>query len=185
MLPEETTIQQQLCERFECLKDRVRVQRARRILAQVPAADVLDVFEYAVEMLRFSILATITGLDEGPTLGLIYHLAQENGIVLNLATSVPKDQPVLRTVTPYFPAAEAYEREVTDLLGFQIEGLPPGRRYPLPDDWPAGQYPLRKDWKGLPNAELCVGDPKAEMLDPVETQNVASPSGQREVTQDV
>jgi len=33
------------------------------------------------------------------------------------------------------------------MLGVQIEGLPPGKRYPLPDNWPAGQYPLRKDWK--------------------------------------
>jgi membrane-bound hydrogenase subunit beta len=24
--------------------------------------------------------------------------------------------------------------------------LPEGFRYPLPDDWPANQYPLRKDW---------------------------------------
>jgi Ni,Fe-hydrogenase III component G len=159
MLSKETTIQQQLGERFDCLKDKVRVQRIRRIFAQVPAADVPAVFDYAVQELNFCILATITGLDEGPTLGLIYHLARENGIVLSLATSVPKDQPVLQTVTSYFPAADAYEREVTDLLGFQIEGLPPGNRYPLPDDWPAGQYPLRKDWK-------------AEMLDPKEKEVV-------------
>jgi len=147
MLLKETTIQEELCQKFDCLKDQVLVQRARRISAHVPAARVLDVFEYAVKNLNFTILATITGLDEGPTLGLIYHLAQEDGIVLNLATSVPKDHPVLKTITSYFPAADAYERELTDLLGFQIEGLPQGNRYPLPDDWPAGQYPLRKDWK--------------------------------------
>jgi Ni,Fe-hydrogenase III component G len=34
-----------------------------------------------------------------------------------------------------------------DLLGAQVEGLPAGRRYPLPEDWPQGEYPLRKDWK--------------------------------------
>jgi Ni,Fe-hydrogenase III component G len=33
-----------------------------------------------------------------------------------------------------------------DLLGIKVEGLPEGRRYPLPDNWPQGQYPLRKDW---------------------------------------
>lgn len=147
MLSNETTIQQELCERFDCLKDQIRVQRARRIFAHVPEANVLEVFEYAVKKLNFTILATMTGLDEGATLGVIYHLAQESGIVLNLATSVPKDKPVLKTVTSYFPAADAYERELVDLLGFQIEGLPQGNRYPLPDDWPAGQYPLRKDWK--------------------------------------
>jgi membrane-bound hydrogenase subunit beta len=147
MLSKEMTIQQELCGRFDCLKDKVKIQRVRRIFVQAPVADVLDVFEYAVKKLDFPILAGMTGLDEGPALGLIYHLAQENGIVLNLATSVPKDKPVLQTVTSHFPAADAYERELIDLLGFQVEGLPPGNRYPLPDDWPAGQYPLRKDWK--------------------------------------
>jgi Ni,Fe-hydrogenase III component G len=32
------------------------------------------------------------------------------------------------------------------MLGVNVEGLPEGKRYPLPDDWPDGQYPLRKDW---------------------------------------
>ena len=146
MLSHEETIQQQLGERFDCLKDKVRIPRIRRLFAQVPAAEFPAVFEYAVRELDFTMLSAITGLDEGATLGLIYHLAQENGIVLNLATSLPKDEPVLQTVTAYFPAADAYERELVDLLGFQVEGLPPGNRYPLPDDWPDGQYPLRKDW---------------------------------------
>jgi membrane-bound hydrogenase subunit beta len=159
MLSKETTIQQELCERFGCLKDKVRVQRARRIFAQVPAADLPEVFDYAVKKLNFCILGTITGLDEGSTLGLIYHLAQENGIVLNLATSVPKDKPVLKTVTSYFPAANVYEREVIDLLGIQIEGLPQGSRYPLTDDWPAGQFPLRKDWKiDMPDQKEAAKD---------------------------
>ena len=48
-----------------------------------------------------------------------------------------------------FPAAEIYERELIDLLGAKVAGLPEGKRYPLPDDWPAGEYPLRKDWKQL------------------------------------
>jgi membrane-bound hydrogenase subunit beta len=161
MLSQETTIQQQLAEQFDCLKDKVRIQRVRRLFAHVPAADLPAIFDYAVRKMDFCILGTITGLDEGPTLGLIYHLARENGIILNLATSVPKDKPVLKTVTSYFPAADAYEREVCDLLGFQIEGLPPGNRYPLPDGWPAGEYPLRKDWKGPPTLDSASGSPQA------------------------
>jgi Ni,Fe-hydrogenase III component G len=34
-----------------------------------------------------------------------------------------------------------------DLLGVRIEGLPAGKRYPLTDDWPANEFPLRKNWK--------------------------------------
>jgi Ni,Fe-hydrogenase III component G len=146
-MSDEHNIQQELIEKFGYLKDKITVQRPRRMFADVPAANFSEVFDYVVKNLKFSILCTITGLDEGATLGVIYHLARENGTVLNLHTNVPKDQPVLKTVTAYFPAAEAYERELVDLLGAQIQGLSEGNRYPLPDDWPNNQFPLRKDWK--------------------------------------
>jgi len=146
-MAEEQAILEELTAKFPLLKDKVRVQRVRRLFAQVPSDDVREVFGYLVREMNFPILCTITGLDEGATLGVIYHLARESGIVLNLATSVPKERPALGTVTDYFPAADAYERELVDLLGFQVQGLPAGPRYPLPDDWPAGECPLRKDWK--------------------------------------
>ena len=147
-MSEEDKIREQLIERFSLPGDKVVVKRARRVFTDVPLADFVQVFDYARSELGFCILCTITGLDEGATLGFIYHLARENGTILNLHISVPKENPVIKTVTTSFPAADAYERELVDLLGAQVEGLPPGNRYPLPDDWPAGQYPLRKDWKG-------------------------------------
>jgi Ni,Fe-hydrogenase III component G len=146
-MSEEENIQFELVKKFECLRDKVRIQRVRRLFAHAPAAELPAVFDYVVKTMKFSVLCSITGLDEGATLGLIYILARENGIILSLSTSVPKEKPALKTVTSYFPAADVYEREVIDLLGFQIEGLPESHRYPLTDDWPAGQYPLRKDWK--------------------------------------
>ncbi len=146
-MSQEDNIKQQLVEKFAFLSDKVMVQRTRRIFADVPLANFPEVLDYAVNSLDFSIMVTITGLDEGAALGFIYHIARQSGIVLNLHTSAPKDKPVIKTVTPYFPVADAYERELVDLFGAQVEGLPQGDRYPLPDDWPANQYPLRKDWK--------------------------------------
>ena len=144
---EEQTIQAALTTRFPALQDKIRVQRERRIFVDVPYADFAAVFDYIVKDMQFPILCAMTGLDQGESLGVIYHLARESGVVLNVATSVPKDKPVLQTVTSYFPAADVYEREMVDLLGMQVTGLPEGPRYPLPNDWPAGEYPLRKDWK--------------------------------------
>ncbi|MCX5665931.1 MAG: NADH-quinone oxidoreductase subunit C, partial [Candidatus Omnitrophica bacterium] len=109
-----------------------------------------EVFEYAIRDLNFIFLCTITGLDEMEKISLIYHITRQDGIVLNIKTGVPKARPVLKTIIEYFPSAQIYERELKDLLGVQVEGLPEGKRYPLPDDWPLDQYPLRKDWK--PNA---------------------------------
>jgi membrane-bound hydrogenase subunit beta len=147
VLVEEEKIKQLLVEKFGLPADKITVQRERRIWANIPTEQFGEIFSYATDKMGFVILATITGLDEGPTLGAIYHLARESGIILNLHISVPKDKPVIKTISERFPAAEAYEREMVDLLGIQVEGLPAGNRYPLPDGWPTGQYPLRKDWK--------------------------------------
>jgi membrane-bound hydrogenase subunit beta len=123
-----------------------RVARERRVWVEVDRAAFRKVFEHAYRELGFTILCLITGLDEGENLGAIYHLADEGGTMLNLHVLVPKADPVVRTVSDLFPAGHIYERELVDLLGFKVEGLPAGNRYPLPDGWPEGQYPLRKDW---------------------------------------
>jgi Ni,Fe-hydrogenase III component G len=75
----------------------------------------------------------------------MYHLTRPAGVVLTLVVNIPKSAPLLQSVSNYFPAADAYERELIDLLGIDVQGLPPGNRYPLPDNWPKGVFPLRKD----------------------------------------
>ena len=142
----EQEIQAQLLQKFPFLDGKVRVARERRIFAEAPADKVAEVIAHATGAMGFTILCTITGLDLGDNLGVIYHLARTTGEVLNLSTAVPKTQPVLQTVSGQFPAADCYERELVDLLGFQVQGLPPGNRYPLPDDFPKDVHPLRKDW---------------------------------------
>ena len=139
---------EQLRNQFPFLEEGLRIQRERRISAFCPCESFESVFDYAVRNARFDALCTLTGLDDGDSLSVIYHLANPEGVLLNLRTSVPKSAPVIRTVTSWFPAADLYERELIDLLGFQVEGLPEsGNRYPLTDDWPKDQHPLRKDWK--------------------------------------
>lgn len=146
-MSQEEQIQTKLTDKFPPLKDKVRTQRPRRIFAEAEMKEFESVFAFAVNELGFTMLCTITGLDEGTTFGFIYHLAREDGITLNLKTSVSKDAPIIETMTGYFPTADIYERELVDLFGVTVDGLKPGPRYPLPDDWPKGEYPLRKDWK--------------------------------------
>ncbi len=155
----EEDIARELTERFGLGPDTIRVAGARRLFLTTPYAAFRGVLEHAVQAQQFRRLCTITGLDEGETLAFIYHLARPDGIVLNLKTAVPKAAPVLRTVSDLFPGGVIYERELEDLLGARVEGLPPGNRYPLPDNWPAGQYPLRKEWKA---SMLDGGAPQGE-----------------------
>jgi len=140
-------ILQNLVKKFPYLEGKIRAPRARRIFSDDITANFDEVFNYAVNDLGFSILCTITGLDEGDKIGFIYHIARIDGTILSIKKSSPKSDPVIKTITPQFFGADIYERELMDLLGVRVEGLPVGNRYPLPDNWPKGEYPLRKDWK--------------------------------------
>ena len=154
VMAEAQAIQSELIGKFPFLDGKIHIGRVRRMSAEAPAERAIEVLAHLQDRMQFSILCTMTGLDLGATLGVIYHMARPSGIVLSLSTALPKENPVLQSIADRFPAAAAYERELADLLGFQVQGLPEGPRYPLPDSWPAGQYPLRKDWKpdSLPGA---------------------------------
>jgi Ni,Fe-hydrogenase III component G len=143
----EQAIQMELQDKFPYFSGKINVSGDRRIWAEVESTSFFEAFDYIVKKMDFPILCLITGLDSGDNLEFIYHLARRDGTMFNLKTFVPKSNPVNKNVVvDYFPGAELYEREHVDVLGAQIVGLPEGNRYPLPDDWPEGQYPLRKDW---------------------------------------
>jgi Ni,Fe-hydrogenase III component G len=133
--------------RFPELTGKVLAPRERRAFVEVPLEAFRTVFEFAVRELHFDRLCTITGMDDKATLSALYSLSRGDGWLLSIKTRVPSEKPVLDTVTDIFPGSANYERELVDLLGFEVCGVPPGRRYPLPESWPVDQKPLRKDWK--------------------------------------
>lgn len=133
--------------RFPELAGKVVAPRARRLFCEPPPDRFREVLDAAVGELGFDRLVAITGMDEKTSLVALYALSRTDGTVLGLRLRVPREAPVLATVTDRFPGAANYERELDDLLGFEVRDLPPGKRYPLPDDWPRDQKPLRKDWK--------------------------------------
>jgi NADH-quinone oxidoreductase subunit C len=146
-MAKEDEIRNELTAEFPSLRDKIRFQRPRRLWATAENAEFPAILRYLHQKLGFVILATMTGLDKGETLAVIYHLGREDGIILNVEISAPRSNPVIKSITQTFPSADLYERELADLLGIKVEGLAEGFRYPLSDDWPRDQHPLRKDWK--------------------------------------
>jgi NADH:ubiquinone oxidoreductase subunit C len=146
-MTEEEKIKQELEGKFGHLKDAIVVKRDRRVFVNVSLEKFDEVFAYAARQMHFEALSTITGMDNGESFTVMYHLNRQGGIVLNLGINVSKNNPVIKTITSFFAGADIYERELVDLLGIQVEGLAIGNRYPLPDNWPKNEYPLRKEWK--------------------------------------
>jgi membrane-bound hydrogenase subunit beta len=140
-------IKNKLSAKFPFLENKIVIPRPRRIFVEVDLSQFEEIFVFAKNELKFNHLVTITGFDDPETLSFMYHLAHDNGVLLNIKIRVSKKYPHIKTVTAHFPNADAYERELEDLLGAKVEGLAPGNRYPLTDDWPNNQFPLRKDWK--------------------------------------
>lgn len=139
-------VAEKIIAKYPELKESVRVQRENRIWIKVPYSNFRNLLDFAATELKIDIFCMLTGLDDKDNFSFIYHMCDLNGLVLNIETSVPKTNPVIKTITDIHPAADLQEREVVDLLGVKVEGLPDGNRYPLPENWPDGEYPLRKDW---------------------------------------
>ncbi len=127
------------------------VQRKNRVWLDC-AADKLPAVLDWMRGQGFDHLATVTGFDEGENLGAAYHMTDTHMIV-TVKARTPRANPSLPSVLSIFPGALSYERELEDMFGIKVQGLPPGRRYPLDDDFPKDQYPLRKDWKFVPPAD--------------------------------
>lgn len=96
-------------------------------------------------------LSTISGTDLGNEIELNYHMAC--GGTVTLKNRVSREKPIIKTITDILPGANLYEREAFDLLGVTFEGHPNLERLMLPENWPKGEYPLRKDWKPNANPE--------------------------------
>jgi len=146
-LEKEKAVLDRFKERFNELDTDGATVSKRRIYLEVPCSMGMEAIRFAKEALGFSHLCTVTGLDDIGRFIVIYHISNEEGIVLNLKLPVSKDNPAIPSVLPIYNGAVFYEREVEGILGIRVEGIPEGRQHPLPDNWPKGQYPLRKDWK--------------------------------------
>jgi len=91
-------------------------------------------------------LTTITGLDLGEEIGLLYQFWQGRRFVV-VRTTVQKSAPKIQSVSGTLASATLYEAEIQDLLGVTFEGNPySGKKLLLPDNYPAeAPPPLRKE----------------------------------------
>ena len=102
---------------------------------------------------QFPHLAVASGQDLGKTIELIYHFTVHFGkrmeeINLHISVELPKSKPEIETICDWIPGALITEREKMEMLGVKVIGIPDTRRCFLPEDFPKGVYPWRRDETG-------------------------------------
>ncbi len=146
MTTNEETLANEIKEAFKEKVLETKILRARRLFITVSSDGYKDLIRYLVEKANFTHLSTIVGADTGKTIDVMPQLFGR-GVEVTVRVSLPKDKPTIDTIGDVRESAYIYEREVHDILGVEFMGHPNLQRLLLPDEWPEGVYPLRKEFK--------------------------------------
>jgi len=109
--------------------------------------------EHICKLQEYPHLSVISSADREDSVELIYHFTIYYGhhlkaLSLGLRLSLPKSDLKIPTITDIIPGAIFTERETQEMMGVEVIGIPDKRRLFLPDDFPEGVYPWRKDETG-------------------------------------
>jgi Ni,Fe-hydrogenase III component G len=92
---------------------------------------------------RFS---TASGVDTRKAVEILYHFSvDEIGLIVTLRVIMDKPDLEVDSLTPIMKCAEWIEMEMHEMLGVNFKGHPNLKHLLLKDDWPDGNYPLRRD----------------------------------------
>ena len=81
---------------------------------------------------------------------LIYWGVPHEEILVTFTVALDKTDLKIPTITGLIPGALTSEREKQEMLGIEVVAIPDGRRLFLPEDFPQGVYPWRRDETGIP-----------------------------------
>ena len=117
------------------------------LIVEVPKDSIRDTVKVVHDELD-AYLRVIAGVDERLIKGVFssYYVFGLDNIGLNIiiTTYMDSENPSISTIADIAPSADWYELEMYDLLGIRVENRQL-YRFVLPEDWPEGLYPLRKD----------------------------------------
>ena len=89
---------------------------------------------------------TASGTDTRTAVEILYHFSvDEIGLIVSLRVILEKPNLEVDSLTSIMKCAEWIEREIHEMLGVNFKGHPNLRHLLLKDDWPEGNYPLRRD----------------------------------------
>ena len=126
---------------------KVEKKNEKRAYLDIYPKDIVEFTRYIFKDLglRFNIA---TAVDDFDAIEMLYHFADDpSGYVISLRAAIKeKEDPHIDTITAVTKSAWWIEREIHELFGVHFNGNSDLRPLLLPDDWPQGVYPLRKNF---------------------------------------
>jgi len=119
----------------------------KRVYVEIRPDSIVQVASYIFKDLkaRFN---TASGVDVRYHMEILYHfLIEDINLLISLRVKLQKPKLEIDSLSLIFEGSSWIEREIHEILGINFRGHPDLRRLLLPDDWPDGVYPLRRDYK--------------------------------------
>jgi Ni,Fe-hydrogenase III large subunit/Ni,Fe-hydrogenase III component G len=145
----------QLKEKFGPAIVRADMPNDMRLFVYVEPSALKAVCRYVFRDLDARYVISI-GADDRPYSGnfLVFHdfAFDKDKILASIITTASADNPKVDCISDIIPGANWAEREISDMFGIEAVGHPYPKRLILPDGWPDGLHPLRKDmdWNHVP-----------------------------------
>ena len=144
-LPEHPAVKAILAWKPEALID---AKFDRNELTLTIAAEEIRAAAATMQTAGYNFMDDLTAVDwfpSSPRFQVSYHLLSHTvKEYIRLRVLLDEANPSVASITPVWPSANYYEREVFDLFGIRFEGHPNMRRIMMPDEWVG--HPLRKDY---------------------------------------
>jgi NADH-quinone oxidoreductase subunit C len=119
----------------------------KRAYVDIYPKDIVAMTEFIFKdmSMRFNIASCVDDFDG---MEILYHFSYDrSGIVITVRAIIKdKNDPHIDTITAVTSSAWWIEREIHELFGVEFDGNSDLRPLLLPDDWPKGVYPLRKNF---------------------------------------
>lgn len=133
----------------ERLKDKIiewHRHSERRNYFSIKPEDILETVKIIFEELKLR-FTTASGVDTPQGIEILYHFSSDiTGEIFSVRVLIKnKERPEIDSITPIIKGAEWIEREMWELLGINFKGHPNLKHLLLIEDWPEGNYPLRKN----------------------------------------
>lgn len=133
---------------IEPFEDAVYVESIGQHVVILPKVQVVA-FAEASKDAGFEMAADVTAVDYLGKKRTRYEvvtslLSVSHNLRLRVRVPIEADDATLASITPIYPGANFFEREVYDMFGILFEGHPDMTRILMPDEWVG--HPLRKDF---------------------------------------